>query len=245
MSARAPSLSSTTDRRLPLLARAIREPANGLTHLAGVLLAVIACVALVWVGIRSDNPLALIGLSIFGVSQIGLYTASTLYHSLRVSPAIEQRLLKFDLVMVYVFIAGSYTPLCLVALHGAWRWTMLGIVWGLVASGLVFLTFWMHAPTWLSTTFYVLIGWVGLVMAPTLFHALPRGGGRLDAGGRRGLHRRRARLPLRVADDQAGHLRCARPLASLRYRRQRLLLLADDPLRRPARLISTDLSGRA
>jgi hemolysin III len=115
-------------------------------------------------------------LSIFGVSQIGLYTASTLYHSLRVSPRVEERLLKFDLVMVYVFIAGSYTPLCLVALHGAWRWTMLGIVWGLVASGLVFLTFWMHAPTWLSTAFYVLIGWVGLVMAPTLFHSLPRGG---------------------------------------------------------------------
>jgi hemolysin III len=179
MSARTPSPpspSSTTIRRLPLLVRAIREPANGLTHLAGVLLAIAACVALVWVGIRSGDPLALIGLSIFGVSQVGLYTASTLYHSLRVSPTAEKRLLKFDLVMVYIFIAGSYTPLCLIALHGAWRWTMLGIVWGLVASGLVFLTFWMHAPCWLSTSFYVLIGWVGLVMAPTLFHALPRGG---------------------------------------------------------------------
>lgn len=162
--------------RPPLLTRAIREPANGLTHLAGMLLAIAACVALILVGVRTDSMPALIGLSIFGVSQIGLYTASTLHHSLRVSPAVEVRLLKFDLVMVYVFIAGSYTPLCLVALHGVWRWGMLTIVWGLVASGLLFVTFWLHAPRWLSTGFYVLIGWIGLVIAPTLFRTLPPAG---------------------------------------------------------------------
>jgi hemolysin III len=159
-----------------ILLRALHEPANGLTHLAGVLLAIAACVALVWVGVHTGNILALIGLTIFGMTQIGLYTASTLYHSLRVSPAVRGRLLKFDLVMVFVFIAGSYTPLCLVALHGIWRWGMLGAVWGLVVSGLLFVTFWMHAPRWLSTGYYILIGWVGLLSAPALFHALPRGG---------------------------------------------------------------------
>jgi hemolysin III len=179
---RAPSRTPKTNLqrtpRIPARAflRALHEPANGLTHLAGVLLAIAACVALIWAGIQTGNVLALIGLTIFGVTQIGLYTASTLYHSLRVSPAVRQRLLKFDLIMVFVFIAGSYTPLCLLALHGIWRWGMLGVVWGLVASGLLFVSFWMDAPQWLSTGYYILIGWVGLLSAPALFHALPRGG---------------------------------------------------------------------
>lgn len=168
--------SRTRDTHSLAFVRKLREPANGLTHLAGIVLAVAALVALVWVGIHTGNALALISLSVFGVTQIGLYTASTLYHSLHVSPAARVRLLKFDLVMVYAFIAGTYTPVCLLALHGVWRWGLLGLVWGLMLSGLIFTSFWMNAPQWLSTGFYVLIGWVGLLAAPALFHALPRAG---------------------------------------------------------------------
>jgi hemolysin III len=154
----------------------LREPANGLTHLAGVLLSVVALVVLMWVGITSGNLLVFIGLTVFGLSQLGLYTASTLYHSLRLSPAAEARLLRFDVMMVFVFIAGSYTPVCLIALHGVWRWGLLGLVWALVLGGLLFTTRWMNAPRWLSTAYYVLIGWAGLCAAPALFHILPVAG---------------------------------------------------------------------
>jgi len=154
----------------------VREPANGLIHLVGVLLSVIAMGFLLAIGIRMDNVLALIGLTIFGLSQIALYTASTLHHSLSLSPRGNARLLRFDCTMVIVLIAGTYTPLCLLVLHGVWRWGLLGAIWGLVFIGLVMMTRWMDAPRWASTTFYVLLGWIGVLAAPALFRALPPAG---------------------------------------------------------------------
>jgi hemolysin III len=154
----------------------VREPANGLTHLTGFLLSVIALGVLVLIGVRMDNVLALIGLIIFGLSQIALYAASTLHHSLSLSPRGNARLLRFDCTMVIVLIAGTYTPLCLLALHGIWRWGLLGVIWGLVFAGLIMMTRWMHAPRWASTTFYVLLGWIGVLAAPALFRALPPAG---------------------------------------------------------------------
>ena len=147
-----------------------------MTHFAGIVLALAAFVILIWMGITARNPLALIGFVVFGLSQIALYTASTLHHSLRVSAANMARLLKFDCMMVVVFIAGTYTPVCLLALHGAWRWGLLGSIWVLVGGGLVMMGRWMQAPRWISTIYYVLLGWVGLVAAPVLFHALPTPG---------------------------------------------------------------------
>jgi hemolysin III len=160
----------------PVTRMALREPANGLTHLAGVVLAVVALVALVWIGVANGNVRVLVGLTVFGVSQLALYTASTLHHSLRLSPATEARLLRFDVMMVFVLIAGTYTPVCLIALHHLWRWGLLGLVWALVGTGLLFTTRWMHAPRWLSTAQYVLIGWVGVLAAPALFDTLPTAG---------------------------------------------------------------------
>lgn len=140
------------------------------------MLALAAFVILIWMGITAHNPLALIGFIVFGLSQIALYTASTLHHSLRVSAANMARLLKFDCMMVVVLIAGTYTPVCLLALHGAWRWGLLSTIWALVGCGLVMMGRWMQAPRWISTTYYVLLGWVGLVAAPVLFHVLPTRG---------------------------------------------------------------------
>lgn len=154
----------------------VREPANGLTHLTGLLLSVIAMIALVAIGVRMNNPLALVGLIIFGLSQIALYTASTLHHSLSLSPRGDARLLRFDCTMVVVLIAGTYTPVCLLALHGIWRWGLLGAIWGVVVTGLIMMTRWMDAPRWASTTYYVLLGWIGLLAAPALFRALPPAG---------------------------------------------------------------------
>ncbi len=155
---------------------AIRAPASGLTHLAGVLLSLAALVMLVAIGVRSGSAAVLFALLVFGLSQVALYTASTLHHSLSLSPAGNARLLRLDCAMVVVLIAGTYTPVCLLALRGIWRWGLLGAVWGLTIAGLAMMTRWMHAPRWASTTFYVALGWVGLLAAPVLARALPLAG---------------------------------------------------------------------
>ena len=151
----------------------LREPANAITHLVGSLLSLVALALLLWIGIRAGDRLALIGLSIYGLSQLASYVTSTLYHALRISHAGMERLLRLDCVLVFVFIAGTYTPVCLVELHQGWRWGLLGTVWGIALAGLVLKVWWLHGPVWFSTALYVAMGWTALVALPAIVHALP------------------------------------------------------------------------
>jgi hemolysin III len=146
-----------------------------LTHLLGAVLSVAALVVLVWLAISARDARQLVAFTIFGLSQIALYTASTLYHSLPLSPAGVARLRRIDHMMVFVLIAGTYTPICLVALRGGWGWSLFGVVWGIALGGLVIKTRWMHAPKWLSTALYLAMGWAVVVAAPVLFDRLPVG----------------------------------------------------------------------
>lgn len=158
------------------MVRQFREPDNGLTHLAGALLAVIACAVLVRLALDAGTLRHLIAFATFGLSLVGLYTASALYHSLPLGEVGLDRLLRLDCTMVFVLIAGSYTPFCLVALRGGWRWGLLGLVWGLALGGSALKLRRMDAPIWLSTALYVALGWVALLAAPALAAAVPRGG---------------------------------------------------------------------
>jgi hemolysin III len=153
----------------------MREPANGLTHLVGAVLSVAALVVLLWLAISARDARRLVAFTIFGVSQIALFTASTLYHSLPLAPAGIARLRRIDHMMVFVLIAGTYTPICLVALRGGWGWSLFGVVWGIALCGLIIKTRWMHAPKWLSTALYLAMGWAVVVAAPVLFDRLPVG----------------------------------------------------------------------
>jgi hemolysin III len=155
-----------------------------LTHLAGAVLSVAALVVLVWLAISARDARQLVAFTIFGISQIALFTASALYHSLPLSPAGVARLRRIDHMMVFVLIAGTYTPICLVALRGGWGWSLFGVVWGIALGGLIIKTRWMHAPKWLSTALYLAMGWTVIVAAPVLFDRLPVGAvGWLLAGG--------------------------------------------------------------
>jgi hemolysin III len=136
---------------------------------------VAALVVLLWLAISARDARQLVAFTIFGLSQIALYTASTLYHSLPLSPAGVARLRRIDHMMVFVLIAGTYTPICLVALRGGWGWSLFGVVWGIALGGLVIKTRWMHAPKWLSTALYLAMGWAVVVAAPVLFDRLPVG----------------------------------------------------------------------
>lgn len=78
--------------------------------------------------------------------------------------------------MIFVLIAGTYTPVCLVVLRGPWGWSLLGTVWGLAVAGIVMKLFWMTAPRWLSTLLYILMGWLVVVAFVPLVEALPMQG---------------------------------------------------------------------
>jgi hemolysin III len=151
----------------------LREPVNGLTHLAGGLL---ACVGLLVLMARAGRTDQIVAFGIFGFSLIALYSASALYHLLPLSAAGIARLRQVDHMMIFVLIAGTYTPFCLLALDGAWRVGLLGMVWGLAMSGILLKLFWMEGPRWLSVALYLGMGWVAVIAAPALFLAVPPGG---------------------------------------------------------------------
>lgn len=151
----------------------LREPVNGLTHLAGAFLAVAALVVLLWMALSAGEVKQAIAFCIFGVSLIALYTSSALYHLLPLSERALAYLRRLDHMMIYVLIAGTYTPVCVVALGGGWGWGLLGAVWGLALGGILLKLRWMHAPIWLSTLFYILLGWAAVVAMPALFRAMP------------------------------------------------------------------------
>lgn len=153
-----------------------REPVNGMTHLAGAVASVAVMVTLIAVAIYLGKVRHLIAFAIFGASLVALYTSSALYHLLPVSQRWVARLRRLDHMMIFVLIAGTYTPFCLITLQGGWRWGLLLGVWGLAFGGIALKIWWMHAPPWLSLALYLLAGWLGVVAAPMLVRVLPTGG---------------------------------------------------------------------
>jgi hemolysin III len=153
-----------------------REPVNGLTHLVGGLLASVGLGVLLATAARAGRADQLVAFGIFGFSLIALYTASALYHLLPLSPAGVARMRRVDHMSIFVLIAGTYTPFCLLALDGGWRVGLLGLIWGLALCGILLKLLWMDAPRWLSVALYLGMGWVAVIAAPALFRAVPAGG---------------------------------------------------------------------
>ena len=144
--------------------------------MAGALLASVGLIVLLATAVRAGRVDQMVAFGIFGLSLIALYAASALYHLLPLSPAGVARLRQVDHVSIFVLIAGTYTPFCLLALNGAWRAGLLAVVWGLALCGLLLKLFWMDAPRWLSVALYLGMGWVAVFAAPALFRAVPAGG---------------------------------------------------------------------
>jgi hemolysin III len=153
----------------------LKDPVSGLTHLAGAVLAVIGLGALVVLSAVHSGPWHLVSFSVYGLSLVLLYTASACYHLLPLSAGKTLVLRRLDHIMIYVLIAGTYTPFCLVALRGGWGWSIFGAVWGLALAGLFLKLFWLTAPRWLSTAVYLIMGWVGLAAIVPLVAAVPVG----------------------------------------------------------------------
>jgi hemolysin III len=158
------------------------EKFNALSHLAGAVLALVGAVALVVVAVLDGDPWKVASVSIYGVTLLLLYSFSTLYHSLR--GRAKTILRELDHHGIYLLIAGTYTPFCLVTLRGPWGWSLLGVVWGLAVLGSLQELKSKNGARILSVVIYVVMGWAALVALVPLLHALgPAGFAWLAAGG--------------------------------------------------------------
>ena len=154
----------------------LREPVNALTHLFGSLLSIIGTIILLNYTESSLNPVATTSILIFGMSLVLLYTTSGIYHLVHTTDAILAKLRKLDHSMIFILIAGSYTPFCMLSLTGVWRWSIITIVWSLAIIGIGLKMFWMNMPRWLSTGLYIGMGWIALFALKPLYDSLSLGG---------------------------------------------------------------------
>ncbi|KGA96576.1 hemolysin [Alkalihalobacillus alcalophilus ATCC 27647 = CGMCC 1.3604] len=139
----------------------IREPINGLTHLVGAVLSFVALLAMVIkVTLTDPTVLNISAIIIFGISMILLYASSATYHMVMAKDHVIAFLRRLDHSMIFVLIAGSYTPFCLIALNGVTGWTIFGIVTTLAVLGVIFKMTWFNCPRWLSTALYIGMGWI-------------------------------------------------------------------------------------
>ncbi|KGM94893.1 hemolysin [Clostridium novyi A str. 4552] len=147
-----------------------REPVSGFTHLFGVIISIVGLIVLINYerNIPYASCLAYAGVIIFGISLILLYTASSVYHLIKAPDKIIKFLRKLDHSMIYVLIAGTYTPVCLMILQGRLRWIMFILIWSCALMGVLFKMFWFNSPRWLSTLFYVLMGWIAVFIISPL-----------------------------------------------------------------------------
>ena len=113
---------------------------------------------------------------VFILSMICLYGASTLYHTLNISPVINKRLRKLDHMMIFVLIAGTYTPVCLIVLGDHTGWNLLGLVWGIALVGIIINALWITCPKWFSSLIYIAMGWICILAISKIIAALPSGG---------------------------------------------------------------------
>lgn len=151
----------------------IREPGSAITHFIGMMLAVFASTPLLIKAAVSDGFTAFFAMAVFMLSMIALYGASALYHSVTVKDRILRVFRKIDHMMIFVLIAGSYTPVCLIVLGGQLGYTLLAVVWTIAVIGMLVKALWITCPKWFSSAIYIAMGWVCLGVFGQLWNTLP------------------------------------------------------------------------
>jgi hemolysin III len=152
------------------------EPLSSLTHFIGALLSAAGLALLVVFAALKGTVWHVVGFTLFGASLILLYGASTLYHVLPFTSKAKAVMKRVDHAMIYVLIAGTYTPICLITLRGAWGWTLFGIIWAFATVGVFIKAFDFPIKRWVSTALYILMGWLALIAFYPLIQALSIGG---------------------------------------------------------------------
>lgn len=152
----------------------IREPINAFTHLGGAVLFLIATIILLILGASTPAFTLnfIVSVIIFGLSLVLLYTTSGIYHLVIAKETVLLKLKKLDHSMIFILIAGSYTPFCLLSLSGAWKWSILSVVWTVAILGITSKILWIDMPRRLSTLLYIGMGWIALFALKPLYDSL-------------------------------------------------------------------------
>ncbi len=150
----------------------LREPGSAITHFIGALFSAIASIPLIIRATKTSSLINVLAMIIFIVSMILLYTASTTYHSINLSAKVVKVFRKVDHMMIFVLIAGSYTPICLLVLKGNAGIAMLITIWGLAIIGILIKAFWITCPKWFSSVIYIGMGWTCIFTLSPLMEAL-------------------------------------------------------------------------
>lgn len=151
----------------------IKDPGSAITHFIGFVLSILLTPMLIFRGIQLHGSSAdIFSLAVFMAGMILLYGASTAYHTFDISPKGNKILKKIDHMMIFVLIAGSYTPICVIALSGTIGLFLLGLIWALALVGIVFKFCWVTCPKWVSSCIYIGMGWVCVLAMPQIYGAL-------------------------------------------------------------------------
>lgn len=151
----------------------IKDPGSAITHFIGMLMAAFAATPLLIRAASQPDIIHVISLSIFIGSMILLYGASATYHTLNLSERSNRILRKIDHMMIFVLIAGSYTPVCLIVLGNKTGYTLCALVWSIALAGILIKALWITCPKWFSSLFYIAMGWVCVLAFRSIIAALP------------------------------------------------------------------------
>ncbi|MDO5291222.1 MAG: hemolysin III family protein [bacterium] len=149
-----------------------KDPGSAITHFIGMLMALFAATPLLIKAATNPDKIHLISLTIFIVSMILLYTASTIYHTFDISEKTNKKLKKFDHMMISILIAGTYTPICLVVLGGKLGLFLFILIWTMAIGGIILKAVWVTCPKWISSVVYIAMGWTCVLAFSPIINAL-------------------------------------------------------------------------
>ena len=167
-----------------IIKKHIKDPGSAITHFIGMLMAIFAAVPLLIKAAHEPSRIYIISITVYAISLILLYAASTTYHTFDRSERINTILKKIDHMMISVLIAVRYTPFCLLVLKGRTGIILLSIVWGIAVIEMLIKAFWVFCPKWVSSVLYIGMGWTCVLAFTQILNALsPAAFGWLLAGG--------------------------------------------------------------
>ncbi len=152
----------------------IKDPGSAITHFIGMLMAIFAAIPLLIKAANEPSKIYIISLAIYSASLILLYAASTTYHTFDVSEKVNTILKKIDHMMIFILIAGSYTPVCLIVLKGKTGIILLSLVWGIAILGILLKAFWVFCPKWVSSILYIGMGWTCVLAFTQILNSMSR-----------------------------------------------------------------------
>jgi len=153
----------------------IKDPVSALTHFIAMLMAMLSSTPLLIKASKHPEGIHLFSFSVFIASMILLYAASTLHHTLDLSDKINRLFKKIDHLMIFVLIAGTYTPICIVALPKPLGIELLIFVWIIAAAGIIIKLLWVGCPKWLSSSLYIIMGWTCVLAFTQIINSLSTG----------------------------------------------------------------------